>query len=58
MAESQKPGQTKANLHAAAADSCCRQTCLPFLVKNSLEYLPAVMSFRGTLPRSSMISAM
>lgn len=31
---------------------------LPFLVKKSLEYLPAIMSLRGTLPSSSMISAM
>lgn len=30
---------------------------LPFLVKKSLEYLPAIMSLRGTLPSSSMISA-
>lgn len=32
-------------------------THLPFLVKKSLEYLPAIMSLRGTLPSSSMISA-
>lgn len=32
--------------------------CLPFLVKNSLEYLPARISFRGTFPSSSMIRAM
>lgn len=32
-------------------------TRLPFLVKKSLEYLPAIMSLRGTLPSSSMISA-
>lgn len=31
---------------------------LPFLVKKSLEYLPVIMSLRGTLPSSSMISAM
>lgn len=30
---------------------------LPFLVKKSLEYLPDIMSLRGTLPSSSMISA-
>lgn len=30
---------------------------LPFLVKKSLEYLPDVMILRGTLPSSSMISA-
>lgn len=32
-------------------------TLLPFLVKKSLEYLPAIMSLRGTLPSSSMINA-
>lgn len=32
-------------------------TRLPFLAKKSLEYLPAIMSLRGTLPSSSMISA-
>lgn len=32
-------------------------TLLPFLVKKSLEYLPLIMSLRGTLPRSSMIRA-
>lgn len=30
---------------------------LPFLVKKSLEYLPVIMSLRGTVPSSSMISA-
>lgn len=30
---------------------------LPFLVKKSLEYFPAVMSLRGTCPSSSMINA-
>lgn len=28
------------------------------MVKKSLEYFPAIMSFRGTIPSSSMIKAM
>lgn len=34
------------------------RVCLPFLVKNSLVYLPAKISFRGTFPSNSMMSAM
>lgn len=34
------------------------KTVLPFLVKKSLEYFPAIMSLRGIIPNSSMIKAM